>query len=120
MRVPRRDPLLGERLRLLGAGGTEVSRSQRRRGHRLGGGAFSAIGFVVGDLSFGAERDAHVVEPVEQAPADLVVDLERNLATFETNLLGAQVDLPVPACASARQSSSESTTGSSPIFVQLE
>ena len=59
--------------------------------------------------------------PVEQPPADLVVDLERDLAPGEADLLLAQVDLALARARRARwQSSSESTTGSSPIFVQLE
>jgi hypothetical protein len=33
--------------------------------------------FVSGDLRFLAERHADVVQPLQQPPADLVVDLER-------------------------------------------
>ena len=40
-----------------------------------------------------AERDADVVEAVEQATADLVVDLEGDLAPGEADLLREQVDL---------------------------
>src|ERR1700683_1980542 len=41
------------------------------------------------------ERHRDVVEPPEQPVADLMVDLEGDLATGEADLLLAQVDLPV-------------------------
>ena len=59
--------------------------------------------------------------PVEQAPARLGVELERDGAAVEADLERLEVDLGLAGLPSApRTSSSGSTTGSRPIFVQLE
>src|SRR5262249_19110957 len=72
------------------------SRSQRGRVDRRPRPGALAAGFIGGDARLVGERDADVVEPLEQSAADLVVDAERDLATIEPDLLLDEVDLPVP------------------------
>src|SRR5271155_5423993 len=68
------------------------TRSQRRR--RDGDPAdVLALALELGDLRGLLERHRDVVEPVQQTMADLVVDLERDLAPGEADLLLEQIDL---------------------------
>src|SRR5271165_1188387 len=60
---------------------------------RRDGAAALALALIGGYLLLAGERDADVVEPLEQAAADLVVDLEGDLAALEADLLGLEVDL---------------------------
>src|SRR5262245_42754308 len=77
--------------------GRRPSRSQRR-GDRPGA---LALGFVGVDLRLRAEGHADVVEALQQAPADLGIDLEGDrhelaVGTRIAHLAGAQIDLPFP------------------------
>src|SRR6185437_13995044 len=65
---------------------------KRRRRDTLKASAL-VLGLVSVDLHSPLERQRHVVQAVEQAMANLVVDLERDLASGETHLLLEQVDL---------------------------
>src|ERR1700685_3130828 len=67
-------------------------RSQRG-GHRYRRGPRLALALVVGDRCVLLQRQRDVVEPAEQAVADLVVDREGNLLAGEAHLLGLEVDL---------------------------
>src|ERR1700735_890411 len=75
--------------------GARPARSQggRRRGDPAD---VHALALELGDLGCLLERHRDVVQPVEQAVADLVVDLEGGLAPGEAHLLLEQVDLPRP------------------------
>ena len=57
---------------------------------------------VARDLLLGAERHTDVVQAGQQPAADLMVDLERHLTAVEANLLGLEVDLPMPPRPSSR------------------
>ena len=66
------------------------------------------------------QRERDVVEPFEQPAAALGVELERHGTAVEADLERLEVDLGAAGRHQRPTSSSGSTTGSRPIFVQLE
>ena len=74
------------------SGAVGSARSQRGR-HRGGRDSILPFALVARDRIVLLQRERDVVEPAEQAVADLVVDLERDLTAGEADLLLAQVDL---------------------------
>ena len=110
LHLRRRDAVVGRRV--------PVARHPQARGDRAGA---LALGLVAVDRVAVLERHADVVQALEEAPLDLGVDLERGRAPRPSGPPAPRGRSTArPAAISARTSSSGSTTGSRPIFVQFE